>query len=144
VWLWDTNIVRAFTDQKAEGHARVRAWTEAAGPAAIGVPVVVAAELLEGRLQYLRAAHRLAPRQLVVAFEQLHATLGFLNLFPIVHFDEAALQVYEQRHLFPGTMSRADRLIAAISLAGGHRLVTRNVSHFLAVPGLTIENWIDN
>jgi predicted nucleic acid-binding protein len=41
-------------------------------------------------------------------------------------------------------MSRADRLIAAITLAGDHRLVTRNVSHFLPVPDLVIENWIDN
>lgn len=144
MWLWDTNIVRAFTDQQADGHTRVLARTEAAGPGTIGIPVVVAAELLEGRLQYLRAAHRLASHRLVVAFEQLLATIRLMSLFEIIPFDEAALQVYEQRHLFPGTMSRADRLIAAITLAGGHRLVTRNVSHFLPVPGLTIENWIDN
>jgi predicted nucleic acid-binding protein len=80
----------------------------------------------------------------VVAFEQLLATLRLLNLFAIVPFDAAALQVYEQRHLFPGTMSRADRLIAAIALAGGHRLITRNVSHFLPITGLAIDNWIDN
>ena len=144
MWLWDANIVRAFSDYRADGHERVRARTEAAGPGAIGVPVVVATELLDGRLQYLCTAHRLAPRQLVVAFEQFTATLRLLSLFPLVPFDEAALRVYQQRRLFPGNMSRGDRLIAAIALAGSHRLVTRNVSHFLPVQGLMIENWIDN
>ncbi len=143
MWLWDTNIVRAFTDEKADGHERVRARTEAAEPGAIGIPIVVAVELLDGRLQYLRTGQRLPPRQLVVAFERFSATLRFLSLFPEVPFDEAALHVHQQRSLFPGTMSRADRLIAAIALSGGHRLVTRNVRYFLPVPDLVIENWID-
>jgi hypothetical protein len=75
VWLWDANIVRAFSDAKADGHERVGARAEAAGPGAIGLPVVVAAELLDGRLQYLRGAHRLASPQLVVAFGQLTQTI---------------------------------------------------------------------
>lgn len=45
---------------------------------------------------------------------------------------------------FLRTMSRNDRLIAAIALAGRHVLVTRNVSHFLGVPALLVENWIDD
>jgi predicted nucleic acid-binding protein len=44
---------------------------------------------------------------------------------------------------FPGAMAREDKLIAAICLAGGHHLVTRNVAHFVGVPALVIENWID-
>jgi tRNA(fMet)-specific endonuclease VapC len=144
MWLWDTNIVRAFSDSRADGHGRVRARTEAAGPESIALPVIVVTELLEGRLQYIRTAHRLAPHQLVVAFRQFTHTLQLLSLFSTEPFDEAALRVYQQRHLFPGSMSRADRLIAAIALAGDHRLVTRNVGHFLPVPGLRIENWIDD
>ena len=143
MWLWDTNIVRAFSDERVDGHDRVRARLEAVGPGAVGIPVVVAAELLDGRLRYLNAAHRLSARQLLVAFEQFDATVRLLSLFPVVPFDEAALDVYRQRRLFPGTMSRADRLIAAVALAGSHCLVTRNVSHFLPVQGLVIENWID-
>jgi predicted nucleic acid-binding protein len=143
VWLWDTNIVRAVSDDSADGHSRVLSRLEAVGPEAVGLPVVVATELLDGRLQYLNAAHRLAPRQLLIAFGRFNATLRLLSLFPIIPFDETALSFYQQRRLFPGTMSRADRLIAAIALAANHSLVTRNVSHFLPVQGLTVENWID-
>lgn len=80
----------------------------------------------------------------MVAFDRLHVTIRLLTTFTIVPFDEAALNVFQTRRLFPGTMSRGDRLIASIALAGGHRLVTRNVAHFLPVEGLVVENWIDD
>jgi predicted nucleic acid-binding protein len=66
-----------------------------------------------------------------------------LTSFPLVPFDEDGLAVYTRRQLFPGTMSRNDRLIAAMALAGRHVLVTRNISHFVGVPDLAVENWID-
>jgi predicted nucleic acid-binding protein len=144
VWLWDANVVRAYSDREAEGHERVLARGRTAGWGAVGLPVVVVSELLEGRLGYLREAHRLAPRQLIVAFRHLEKTLEVLSAFAAIPFDEEALEVYTRRRLFPGTMSRNDRLIAAIALAGRHVLVTRNMSHFLGVPGLLIENWIDD
>jgi tRNA(fMet)-specific endonuclease VapC len=143
VWLWDANIVRAFTDARAEGHERVRSRSDTIGWEEIGLPIVVAAELIEGRLRYLREAHRQAPRRLVVAYERFQETLHLLSLFPLVPFVERALAIYRDARVLPGDMSREDRLIAAIALAGGHRLVTRNVAHFIRVPGLVIENWID-
>src|SRR5947207_1182208 len=104
MWLWDTNIVRAFSDSRADGHERVRARTEVSEPGAIGLPVVVATELLDGRLQYVRTAHRLAAHQLLVAFAQFTDTLRLLSLFTLVPFDEAALRVYQKRNLFPGNI----------------------------------------
>jgi predicted nucleic acid-binding protein len=143
MWLWDTNIVGAYSNRNAEGHERVLARADGVGWQYIGLPVVVAAEMLEGRLRYLREAHRRTPRQLVASFQRLEDTLRLLAAFAIVPFNDAALQVYERRSLFAGTMSREDRLIAAIALASAHRLVTRNVGHFSSVPGLVVENWVD-
>jgi predicted nucleic acid-binding protein len=143
VWLWDANIVRAFSDRNTEGHDPVLERADRVGWDEIALPIVVAAELLDGRLSYLREAHRRTPQHLLTAFERIDATVRLLTLFPIVGFDAAALRVYRQRQLFPGTMSRDDRLIASICVAGQHRLVTRNVADFAAVPGLVVENWID-
>lgn len=106
------------------------------------IPIVVVAEILAGRIDYLREAHRRAPRQLLIAFEKLHFGILIVNSYPIASFDEAALRVY-RTDVFPGRMSRADRMIASIALAGGHTLVTRNVAHFAGISGLPIENWID-
>jgi predicted nucleic acid-binding protein len=144
VRLWDANIVRAFAEGRAEGHERVRARTALLGWSEIGLPIVTAAELLDGRLRYVREAHRQASHNLILAFQFLFSTLEFLKLVSVISLDEGALRIYRESHLFPGSMSRNDRLIAAITLAGDHILVTRNVAHFIAVPGLRIENWIDD
>lgn len=143
VWLWDTNILRAFTDRECPGHAEVMARGDELGWERIGLPVVVAAEVLDGRLRFLREAHSRAPRHLVVAFERFQASLGLISAFPVVPFDHEAARVFGRRGAFPGTMSRGDKLIAAIALAGDHNLVTRNVSHFVGIGGVTVENWID-
>jgi tRNA(fMet)-specific endonuclease VapC len=40
-------------------------------------------------------------------------------------------------------LAEPDLRIAAIALARGLTLVSRNVQHFRRVPGLVVENWID-
>lgn len=41
------------------------------------------------------------------------------------------------------TLGDADLRIAAIALARGLTVVTGNVRHFQRVPGLPIENWLE-
>ena len=40
-------------------------------------------------------------------------------------------------------MGRGDMLQAAVALAAGASLVTRNTKDYANVPGLRIENWVD-
>lgn len=143
MWILDSNVWVAFAQREAECHNRVLGHGDDVGWDNVGVPIVVAAELLDGRLKYLAAAHRRSSRQLVVAFRLFEETYTRLNLFTLVPFDDAALAVYTRSQFFPETMSRGDRLIASIAIAGSHRLVTRNVAHFAGTPGLALENWID-
>jgi predicted nucleic acid-binding protein len=67
-----------------------------------------------------------------------------LAQFPIAPFDASALIIFQERTLFSQPIGRPDRLLASIALAGGHVLVTRNTAHFRFIPGLQIENWIDD
>jgi tRNA(fMet)-specific endonuclease VapC len=77
--------------------------------------------------------------------ERLENTL--LPNLPVLPFDTAAARRYgevgaelERR----GTpIGDADPRIAAIALVRGHTVVTGNRRHFQRVPGLQVENWLE-
>jgi len=143
VWLLDSNTFRAYSGRADPHHDRVIERGDHLGWDNVGLPVIVILEVLRGRILYLDQAQRRDPKHLVAALAEFEATHHLVSAFPCVHFDDAALAIHVQKRLFPGTMGRHDRLIAAIALAGAHTLVTRNVADFRHVPGLRIENWID-
>lgn len=67
---------------------------------------------------------------------------------PILAFDELAAQRYgELRAGLEATGRRVaepDLRIAAIALTRDATLVTGNVKHFARIPGLRVENWLDD
>jgi len=144
MYLWDANILKAFADAGADGHANVLAHAQRVGWEHLALPVPVCAEVLEGRLKYLHGAFQRGPTHYPPAFTRLEATLQLVTQFPIVSFDDAALTILQQRSLFLQPIGRTDRLMASIALAGGHVLVTRNVAHFRFISNLRFENWIDD
>ena len=82
-----------------------------------------AARQVEGYARLLELIHDLAPRR-------------------ILPFDEAAALQFEglRNQIRIGTM---DLKIAAITLARGATLVSRNLRDFRRVPGLLVEDWTD-
>lgn len=143
MWLLDSNTFSAFGHRDSPGHERVLARGDWVGWDNVGLPSIVIVEALRGRLLYLDQAYRREPRHIVAALTVFDETHRLTTTFPSIPFDGVALSFHVQKRLFPGTMSRHDRLIAAIALAGDHILVTRNVADFRHVPGLRIENCID-
>lgn len=95
-----------------------------------------------GELVY--SAHKLGA-QAAALLERLENTLP--PHLPILPFDAAAARRYgeiraalEQR----GTpIGDADLRIAAIALARGLTVVTRNTRHFQEVPDLKVEDWLE-
>lgn len=68
-----------------------------------------------------------------------------LRQITVLSINEAAADQFDRLRQIKRLrkIGRADLLIAAIALAHGATMVTRNVKHFSQIPGLRVENWLD-
>ena len=101
----------------------------------IGLSSVVAAELAYGVAKSCSARNRQALEM-------------FLAPLIILPFDEAALWAYGELRAElerKGTpIGALDTMIAAHALSQQSTLVTNNTREFARVPGLPLENWVEN
>lgn len=104
------------------------------------ITVISVEEELRGWLALIQS--REIEKQVPV-YTNLTSLLEFLSFWTILPFDELASQNFQNlksQRLRMGTM---DLKIAAICLAHQATLLTRNLSDFQRVDGLTTENWLD-
>ena len=94
--------------------------------------------------ELLYGAYRLPTRKSIL-LEKLEKTL--LPNLPILPFDVAAARQYgEMRAELDRNgivLGDADIRIGAIALARGLTVVTGNIQHFQRIPGLSVENWLE-
>jgi len=108
----------------------------------IGIPFVVVIEQLRGRFDaYLKAE----PENLLREQERLLAAQQFLSIYQTIYVNEQAVAELVALRSRVSTRKRyADVMIAAMALAGGDIVVTRNVDDFHdLLPADRIQNWID-
>jgi tRNA(fMet)-specific endonuclease VapC len=121
------------------GHPAVGRRLLQINAADIAVTVITAEEQIRGRLDIVRRSNA-SPRQ-IEAYAALQATLRYFQRLPVIDFDQAAYDRFiELRHQRIRIGSQ-DLRIAAITLAVGGVLVTRNQRDFSQVPGLSLEDW---
>jgi tRNA(fMet)-specific endonuclease VapC len=81
------------------------------------------------------------PAGIVRGYAMLDRVLQTFSTAPVLPFDQAASELFDQlsgRRLRVGTM---DLRIASIAISRGLILLTRNVSDFGKVPGLVTDDW---
>ena len=133
-YLLDTNIISALMkDRTGADTARVRTRAQRAPDCTLVTSVVVQYELLLGLARHgsprLQAAYDLQMQNLVV-----------LPLDEVVGPHYASLRAHLEQAGTP--IGANDTLIAAHALALDATLVTADAG-FLRVPGLRLENWVD-
>jgi tRNA(fMet)-specific endonuclease VapC len=81
------------------------------------------------------------PDELVRGYDLLFQVTDLYRRFPLVPFDAAAAAVFNGLKAQKVRVKTMDLRIAAVALAHGLVLVTRNVRDFGKVPGLQTEDW---
>jgi tRNA(fMet)-specific endonuclease VapC len=125
-----------------QGHARVQSRLQSAEQD-VGTTIITRIEVLRGRFDAILKAADAA--QLQLAHHRLQDSEEQFAMLPIVPIDASAADHFARllRDKKLKRIGRGDLLIAAITLANGATLVTRNQKDFSKVPGLRIENWAD-
>jgi tRNA(fMet)-specific endonuclease VapC len=139
MYLLDTDMLSRL---RAD-DPRLRERQERIAPSQIATTAITRIEILLGRFEFvLKAADG---DQLLRAFTWLVRSEELLLQFPILPINDTAADQFDQLRLNKKLkkIGRADLLIAAIALAHGATVVTRNLRHFRQIPGLQVENWFD-
>lgn len=106
------------------------------------VPVVAAGESVRGWLSAVRSAEAGKGRMsLEVAYRMFARTVGEIGRLQLLAYTPAADDLFRQWRSQKVRIGSNDLRIAAIALAHGATLVTRNARDFTRVPGLALEVW---
>jgi len=135
LFILDTDHVTLFQRH----HPRVVARIGGTPPDQLAVTIISVEEQLRGRLAQIKKAK--SSPAIIKAFVEFREAIQYFNRVPIIDFDFAAdaqFTILRQQKIRIGTQ---DLRIAAIALATGNILVTRNRSDFGQIPGLLIEDW---
>jgi tRNA(fMet)-specific endonuclease VapC len=134
-FILDTDHVSLYR----RGHPQVQARVAATPPDRLAITIITVEEQLRGRLsQIRRAAPGLARIQ---AYARLREAVDYFKTVYILDFDDVANAIYESLRQQRIRIGTHDLHIAAIALAAGGVLVTRNQADFGQVPGLILQDW---
>ena len=121
------------------GHSQVGKKLALIPPDEIATTTITAEEQLRGRLAQIKKTS--ATDALAVAHSRFRQAIYDLAKLNILEFNTAAIAVFQdlkQRRLRVGSQ---DLRIAAIAIANGAIVVTRNRVDFGQIAGLKIEDW---
>ncbi len=135
-YVLDTDTITALQHRDRNVVARVGLVPSSD----IFVAIVSFEEQMAGRLNTLN--RQLKPAARIVAYTDLSRALYFCTTAHVLPYDAAAARIDDDLRVRLRRMGTFDRRIAAITLAHGHTLVTRNTIDFRDVPGLGLEDWM--
>jgi len=135
-YVLDTDTITALQSPDPNVLARIQALPRTD----VFVTIVSYQEQTIGRLYALN--RQLKSDALIVAYQGLARTLFFYRDANVLAYDDRAARIDDDLRVRLRRMGTKDRRIAAITLAHGHTLVTRNTIDFRDVPGLGLEDWM--
>lgn len=82
-------------------------------------------------------------RRQVIYYDRFVASYRFFAKWRIASFDDAAAVRFQELRSARVRVASTDLKIAAVCLANGATLLSRNLADFRQVPGLHVEDWLE-
>jgi tRNA(fMet)-specific endonuclease VapC len=138
--LLDSDHLSVLAWQDSPAAVRLRARLERHPPEELGTTIINFEEQMRGWMSFLAKARKI--KEQIEAYRRLSEQLRLFRSIPLIaEFDEHAaieLQRLKKEHPRLGAM---DLKIAAIALARGATLLSRNQRDFRPIVGLALEDW---
>jgi tRNA(fMet)-specific endonuclease VapC len=138
-YLLDTDHITILQRETGRAYTTLRARLAQHPPEELVFPIVSLHEQVMGCHTYINQARTAA--DLVRGYAMLATVLRTFSRARVLPFDDAAAAVSATLVAQRVRLRRMDLRIAAIALARGLVVVTRNTQDFGRVPGLQIEDW---
>ena len=104
--------------------------------------IITVEEQLRGWLAVIRRAQQ--PKQLVSAYASLHRAIVYFSRINVLDYSEKAAERFVALRAEKIRIGTKDLRIAAIALAVGGIVVTRNQRDFRQVPDVITEDWSES
>jgi tRNA(fMet)-specific endonuclease VapC len=134
-FVLDSDTISLLQDR----HPEVIAHVASHAADDVATTIIGVEEQLSGWYTLLRRAK--TPAGLVPIYQRMSETVRFFCTLPLLTFTETAARVYERLLKEKRGTGRMDLRIAAIALAHGATVVTRNVSDFQDIEGIQVVDW---
>jgi tRNA(fMet)-specific endonuclease VapC len=134
-YVLDTDHVTLFQHRHPLIVQRVLRCT----PESLAISIVTLEEQLQGRLALLHRAKR--EEDVVRGYARLGEAIAFFQAVQVVFYTDEAAAMYTSLRSQGLRIGTKDLRIAAIAVALGATVVTRNRRDFERVPGIAIEDW---
>jgi tRNA(fMet)-specific endonuclease VapC len=140
MYILDTDHISVMesANPSAEGQ-RLRFRVARLKPEGRITTIITFEEQVRGWMSFLAQARTLEKQ--VGAYRRLKAVLDRYLKITVLEFDEAAAVEFKRLQGLRLRIGTMDLKIAAIALAHGATVLTRNVKDFGHVPGLRVEDW---
>ncbi|NJM47130.1 MAG: type II toxin-antitoxin system VapC family toxin [Alkalinema sp. RU_4_3] len=136
LWILDTDHISLWQRQ----HTPLLTKLDEIGVENIAITVITVEEQFRGRLDMVRRANSEASR--LSAYGWIRETTLFLGqISQVLAWSPEAERIHGELKQRRVRIGAQDLRIAAIALACGGTVVTRNRRDFGQVPGLVIEDW---
>jgi tRNA(fMet)-specific endonuclease VapC len=139
--LLDTDHLSVLTDRRATGHAVLLRRLEAAEEV-LGIPIVAVEEQCKGWLAKLSRTRDI--HQQITPYQRLVELFDFLAEWNIISLSAAAANQFAELRRQRIRIGSQDLKIAAIAMAENALLLSANLRDFQKVPGLRVENWLQD